>query len=281
MRYERIEPLKNYNFFGNDDNEILLMLPGYYKGKPTINELHYAGGRNAILYRSEGQQILLDSINPEVVKILRNIEKILVGEMDTGQEYYAVITADRSVERYAELIYDMHAYNFKYNTFPAMNGSLDVGVKTCECCGNETKLSYSGPIYPDMRTVTLCPECIQTGRAADKLGGKLIEASADIPTDAEVIEKRTVPYYAGGKGLPVWPHHCDEYCIYLGQPEPEDYKGNLAELIAGIMDSEGKDIPADRQKEVLEKLRAGTLTGYLFRCSVCEDKLIVIENDTI
>ena len=48
IRPEEIEPLSNYNILTNDDSNVLLMLPGYFKGEPLIAEIRYHGGEEII-----------------------------------------------------------------------------------------------------------------------------------------------------------------------------------------------------------------------------------------
>lgn len=42
LQAERIEPLNRYGILTNDDGQIMLLLPGYFRGEPALYRRHGA-----------------------------------------------------------------------------------------------------------------------------------------------------------------------------------------------------------------------------------------------
>lgn len=60
---------------------------------------------------------------------------------------------------------------FKYYPDPLKTGEFETDeTVTCECCGKETDVYYTGPFYSVEDIEYLCPECIANGKASKKYG---------------------------------------------------------------------------------------------------------------
>ena len=72
-------------------------------------------------------------------------------------------------EKYAQLGLPF----FRYHPNPLETGAFqesEEGV-ACDCCGKTTHIYYEGPFYAIDDIDCLCPECIASGRAAEKFDG--------------------------------------------------------------------------------------------------------------
>lgn len=158
---------------------------------------------------------------------------------------------------------------FKYNPnayeldifFKAEEGELPV----CECCGRQTEYSYER-IYAVEEVNCLCPECIASGKAAEKFNGTFIQGAeddkVDDPEKQRELYERT-PGYLSWQGEE-WLACCGDYCAFVG------YAGidKLNEM--GIADEVLEKFDEDTKEFLRETLSEnGSICGYLFRCLHC------------
>lgn len=141
-------------------------------------------------------------------------------------------------------------------------------AQTCDCCGQKASYYYTGNLYARENVDFLCPECIATGRAADKYDGEFVQhAETELGDQAKEDELfRRTPGYMSWQGE-YWLTCCDDYCTYLGGV-------GLKELEALGIAGEVLDEYAERDRIDLEESfepleRDGIIAGYLFRCAHC------------
>lgn len=163
---------------------------------------------------------------------------------------------------------DVHKIIFKYNPnayelalFYKAEGELPV----CDCCGRETEYSYE-TMYCRESIDCICPECIASGRAAEKFGGTFIQdADDELVNDSEKqreLYERT-PGYHSWQGE-AWLACCSDYCAFIGYTDIDrlDEMG-IADEVLERFDEESKEFIRDAMTE------NGPIYGYLFRCLHC------------
>lgn len=67
----------------------------------------------------------------------------------------------------------------------------------CDCCGKTTQIYYEGPFYAVEDIDCLCPECISSGKAAQRYNGEFqgecsLEGGVDSPDKLDELIHRTV-----------------------------------------------------------------------------------------
>lgn len=143
----------------------------------------------------------------------------------------------------------------------------DGSMAVCQCCGRETEYFYES-MYTAEDVDCICPECVASGKAAEKFNGDFIQDAetdkVDDPRKTEELFKRT-PGYLCWQGE-YWFACCNDYCAYIGDVGTKE----LEEM--GIADEvfeeyEKQDDSFEDIREYLEK--CGSVAGYLFRCLHC------------
>ncbi len=271
---ERIEPISMYDLLTNDDNEVLLALPGYFKGEAKTAELHYQGNTHAILVRNEDQLILCDEIHPEVRDYVFNSEEILVFEIDAKREYMAKVVRD-DIDAVAEEAYELHSSHFALHPFPVNDGTFEVGSAVCDICGESTKLFYRGRTDRDSKEKsTICPDCIKMGKHKI-LGLSLFPDMKEEYKELEgweELEGSTPPFLVNGEVPDVWGAHCGALGVYLGKLYPEDLSEELVQSILETWDNEFNKYREADPEEVLKEFcssEEGKGSVRLFRCREC------------
>ena len=169
---------------------------------------------------------------------------------------------------------------FRYHPEPLKTGAFNAGVgEICQCCSRKTNVYYSGPFYSAAEIGFLCPGCIKSGLASEKLGGEFQDsASCDDVSDREkLIELCTqTPGYCGWQ-QEYWLAHCDDYCAFLGYVGWDEIElmGIEAEIDEDL--SENSDYPISVVKKHLKV--NGNMQGYLFRCLKCNKYRLHIDCD--
>lgn len=167
--------------------------------------------------------------------------------------------------------------DFKYHPDPIRTGSLKQGGRhRCNCCNEFKSVWYQGPFYSEFDVDVLCPECIKSGKAADKFEGRFTDISnADRILDEdkrEELSKRTPGYFAWQQEH--WLAHCDDYCAFI------DYVGWSDIIDMGIADTVEYD--EDKSGFSLETVKArmtsdGSMCGYLFECLHCGKYFLYVD----
>ncbi len=166
---------------------------------------------------------------------------------------------------------------FRYHPDPLKTGSFCRGEVVCDCCGNATAVSYSGPIYSESDGIILCPACIASGKAIETFGGCFTapDHCDDIGDPDKLAEVccRT-PGYAGIQ-QECWLSHCGDYCAYVGQVSYEDMTEKLRREAANTWSERPQRWDFDH---VMGSLGL-QYEGHLFRCLVCGKHLLYVQRD--
>ena len=172
----------------------------------------------------------------------------------------------------------MSEYTFKYHPDPLKTGMFkNDRTVTCECCGNQTDVYYYGPFYSVQNIDFFCPQCIASGKAAEKYNGEFQdEMSTDKVSDPAKTDEliHRTPGYSGWQ-QEYWLAHCDDYCAFLGyytwkqleemgidKEVEETYREDVCML----------DFP--EAKDYLQNNE-----GYLFKCLHCGKHFIIYDFD--
>lgn len=274
LQAERIEPLNRYGILTNDDGQIMLLLPGYFRGEPALAELLYNGHDHAILARNENQCVVCDELNPQIRELLSGSESILVYETDSKRRYVARVTRENIDELAADAI-RLHDYEFPHHPFPVLDGTFRTDGAKCDYCGSEAKIYFRG-VTEKGRKKTICPRCI------DDMAPDMDDGDGLFPGLEEACRAHsgtlfgdTPPYLDHGKPGALWAAHCEKPSIYLGRLDPldliDELKDELLETWGHAFNRFREDDPQDIFKEFIE----GDMTAHLFRCAVCQKTLAV------
>ncbi len=171
--------------------------------------------------------------------------------------------------------------SFKYHPDPIGTGAFIQGeAHICDSCENPTTLWYNSPFYSRSDVNCLCPNCISSGKAAEKFNGMFQDpCSCGNVSDSAKLDELThrTPGYHGWQ-QEYWPSHCDDYCAfigYVGWSEIEEL-GITDEIIESLKNNpEGVDL--DYIKENL--INGGSMQGYLFQCCCCNKHVLYYDFD--
>ena len=270
FRPEDMEPLRFYNFLSNDDDEILLKLPGYFKGDALEPKFYYSGGKHAILLRNKYQRIICDEIHPEIRKLIPKNKSILVYESDTRREYLAEIV-DEDINKVTDDACRMHRYDFDYHPFPVIDETFDIGEEKCSFCKKNTKIFYKAAA--NNKQYIICPHCIENAIPANNaidLYPEMDETCIELDKTGEVFMMNP-PALRYGQPINTWGIHCGRLGVYLGQLEVEDLSEEVRENLELTWDNE-KNIYKDMDpKKAFEKFKNDECTCHLFRCMGCNE----------
>ncbi|MCR5789354.1 MAG: CbrC family protein [Lachnospiraceae bacterium] len=262
MKAIDLEPLFDYEISLNEQNDVMITVPGYYKGAPEDAVVLYDGGDHAILIRNPQQSILCDSIHPEVKQFVRDSREVLIYEPDTGREYYAVVE-NSDIGEVTEEAIRLHDYRFRYHPYPQMTQTFDQGEEVCACCKKTVNLFYRGRRLKEDETETIvCPSCIED-MSPLKSDFTLWPYDTRMDKSCQVMEGwgqvigATPPFLHRGAPVAFWPYHCNELGIFLGKLEAEDVQGVLREELKETWDDE-------------------EYSAYLFKCPPCKKHYIYL-----
>jgi hypothetical protein len=158
---------------------------------------------------------------------------------------------------------------FKYYPDPIKAGDFKTDKTViCDCCERETDVYYNGSFYCTEEVEFLCPRCIKSGEASEKLEGSFQDFYEEINDKSKTDELcHRTPGYAGWQSGN-WLAHCDDDCAFVGYVGWKEIveMGLEAEIEADLtLESHGYDF-ADIKKHLTND---GSMQGYLFRCLVC------------
>ena len=170
---------------------------------------------------------------------------------------------------------------FKYHPDPLKTGAFSQGeAHTCGCCGKQTDVWYEQPFHSAQNVECLCPECIASGKAAEKFDGEFVDACSvgEVSDSAKLDELvRRTPCYIGWQ-QEYWYAHCDDFCEfvgYVGWDEIEEM--GIAGQIEKNYDEEICGFDFEDIKECLTN--NGSMQGYLFRCLHCGEYFLYADCD--
>ncbi|EKQ57606.1 MAG: hypothetical protein A370_00738 [Clostridium sp. Maddingley MBC34-26] len=156
--------------------------------------------------------------------------------------------------------------------------SVNGQTLTCQCCKKKNGC-YLEMMYCEEDIVCICPECVSSGKAAEKFNGTFIQdAEFDKVDSLEKIDelmKRT-PGYISWQGEH-WLACCNDFCQYIGEVGVDDLKKmGIAEQV--ISDYE-RDNPDSYYEDCMEYLGNGIMQGYLFKCLECGKYRLWVDSD--
>ena len=168
---------------------------------------------------------------------------------------------------------------FKYHPDPLKTGAfLNDKTVVCDCCGRETDVYYKSPFYSREKVNYLCPECIASGKAAEKFNGEFQDSeSVDKIDNEEALDELTLrtPGYHGWQ-QEYWLSCCNDFCAFLGYPNWDDIEEmGIAEEIENTYRDDVCMLDFDTAKEQLMRGEQ----GYLFRCLHCGKHYLYIDVD--
>jgi len=172
---------------------------------------------------------------------------------------------------------------FKYYPAPLKTGEFETDeTVTCECCGKETDVYYTGPFYSVEDIEYLCPECIANGKASKKFDGDFVSLYFGKVSDEEKIDEliHRTPSYCGWQ-QECWITHCDDFCAfidYVGAKELEKM-GVLEEVIKNGNPDDGNEWSKEQIEIIKNMVNGGHVQGYLFRCLHCGKHFLYFDVD--
>ena len=136
----------------------------------------------------------------------------------------------------------------------------------CKCCGNPTEF-YLNYIYAKEEVKCICPECVASGKAAERYDGCFIaESEYDFVRDEEKAYELLycTPGYDSYLGEH-WLACCKDYCAFIGYLDSKELEatGIAEELIA---DYEAHGGIGGLRNHLTKR---GQHRGYLFQCLHC------------
>lgn len=151
----------------------------------------------------------------------------------------------------------------------------------CDCCNKPTKVFYEGPFYAEGEARYFCPECISSGKAAEKFDGEFqdvysLEDGVDDPDKLDELIHRTPGYH--GWQQEYWRVHCGDYCAFVGYVGYRDLK--QMGIVEEVLDDSIWDDWGEEPQELLKSVvNGGSLQGYLFQCLHCGRYLLWVDCD--
>ena len=167
---------------------------------------------------------------------------------------------------------------FKYHPDPIKTEAFKQDkTVVCNCCGNETGTYYTNPFYSAKDVDYLCPECIASGRAAEKFNGEFQDSeSVDEVSDPAKLDELCLrtPGYCGWQ-QEYWLAHCDDYCAFMGYPDWKEIES------MGIVEEIEETYREDLCGLDFEDLKKHIAVNgcYLFKCLHCGKHIVYIDFD--
>jgi uncharacterized protein CbrC (UPF0167 family) len=156
-----------------------------------------------------------------------------------------------------------HPNVWKQNIFSEADS---IKMPICDCCESKTKY-FLECMYSSEDVNCICPECVASGKAAEKFKGRFVQGAEDNKVNDDVKRQELycrTPGYLSWQGE-YWLACCNDYCAYIGDVGTKE----LEEM--GIADEVFKEYDAkgeyENAREYLNK--GGSMAGYLFQCLHC------------
>jgi uncharacterized protein CbrC (UPF0167 family) len=167
--------------------------------------------------------------------------------------------------------------DFPYHPDPFASGVVEGDRASCDSCGEERTLFYTGPFYA-VEEPRLCLWCVADGTAARAYDGVFVdpEALARTGVSAAVIAEVTqrTPSYSAWQ-QEQWRVHCGDACAYLGTPSKEEIRAAADETKADWADHYGME--ARHWERTVEGFEAGQAGFYKFGCRHCGQILLAFD----
>jgi len=173
---------------------------------------------------------------------------------------------------------------FKYYPDPLKTGEFETDeTVTCECCGKETDVYYTGPFYSVENIEYLCPECIVNGEASKKFKGSFQDdcSIGEVSNEEKIDELiHRTPGYRGWQ-QEYWVAHCNDFCAFIGYVGAKELKemGILEEVIKNGNSQEECDWDEEEIELIKTMVNGESMQGYLFRCLHCGKHFLYYDVD--
>lgn len=161
---------------------------------------------------------------------------------------------------------------FTYHPDPVATGNVEASESPCICCGQKRELIYTGPVYAEKDyKKCICPWCIATGSAAEKLGASFSDVHSLLQKEIapEIIEEIRIrtPGYSSWQGEH-WLCHCNDACEFHGDASFEDVRNASSETKEHWMRE--NNLGEDEWLDLTEDYRPqGDPAIYKFKCRHC------------
>lgn len=172
---------------------------------------------------------------------------------------------------------------FRYHPNPLATEAFLVSDTpvACDCCGKSVPIYYEGPFYSVESIDYLCPECISSGRAAEKFDGEFqdecsLEEGVDSPDKLDELIHRTPGYH--GWQQEYWRTHCGDFCAFIGYVGYRELK-QMGIVDDVLDDSVWDEWGAEREDMIQYMVNGGGVQGYLFQCLHCGKYRLWIDCD--
>lgn len=202
----------------------------------------------------------------------------LQGFCESRGDRYALPRPMTEQEKKAQQDRLLHLPRFRYHPDPISTGAFKEGeAEVCPCCETECTVYYSIRPYCVENVENLCPDCIASGRAAEKYKASFVaDAEEDGEISKEMIDTlfHRTPGYISWQGE-YWLSCCGEYCAYLGTVGTRELKElGIADQVLSEYESrnEFEDVELYLEKD-------GSLCGYLFQCLHCGKHHLWVDAD--
>lgn len=217
---------------------------------------------------------LADKNDRKQLKKLTQLQKLCESHGDRYALPRQMTENEKSIQR--ERL--KHLPQFRYYPDPVGTGVFVEDEATiCPCCGNKSTVYYSAMPYCIENVENLCPDCIASGRAAEKYDASFVqdaewEGEPDKEKD-DVLFRRT-PGYISWQGEH-WLSCCGDYCAYLGTVGTRELKA--MDIAKKVFAEYAKRCEFEDMEQFLVK--DGSLCGYLFRCLHCGNHHLWVDAD--
>ncbi len=217
--------------------------------------------------------------NPKISDKIDLLEHLAT---NVGNKFAVESPDEDNISKFRKVVYgvdEVKTPSFKYHSDPFRTGIFRLVEKPikCACCGTETKVKYNGRFYSNKLIKNLCPDCIQSGSAAEKYKGVFVTSFTETIKDSKKIDELThnTPSYQGWQEE-FWRTHCYDFCDFIG------YVGINELNKLGIMQEILSDTIWTNRDKLNIKMhirRNGSPQGYLFKCLHCGKHLLWYDFD--
>ncbi|MDE6593746.1 MAG: CbrC family protein [Oscillospiraceae bacterium] len=171
---------------------------------------------------------------------------------------------------------------FKYHPDPIKTGAFEKGEpQECRCCEKLTDIWYCSPFYTKVEKVNvICPECISSGKAAEKFNGEFQDPAnageVSDPAKLDELVRRTPGYHSRQESY--WPAHCNDYCAFIGYVDWTDIEEMGIEK--EIEETFDKSINVADLDIIKRDMRGeSSIGGYLLKCLHCGKHVLYTDLD--
>lgn len=165
---------------------------------------------------------------------------------------------------------------FAYYRDPVGDGTIAPSEEVCVACERGRGFIFTGVTYgKDVpEEAKFCPWCISEGTVHARFGATFNEVDQGAPQEARDEVCCRTPGFESWQD-PIWPTHCNDVAVYVGQPTGDELRANPPALDALLEDLRQWDWGRDEEyvEEFIDGL-GGDAAAYLFECRHCQAQLV-------